>query len=165
MHHFNCSICQEKHPIYTLIELPQPRIISEITSRQLALPLEMIAKDIFLVNYEDFYIESELSIPIQGTADSLDFLIWVKVWEDELLSKTEALLIDRFIQVNGTLDAHIPFYPETFEQSLSIMIDNQQKNKPSVVQVTPLNELSVDFEKGITWQRLVDLLEQYYHLE
>ncbi|MEM9681471.1 MAG: DUF2199 domain-containing protein, partial [Bacteroidota bacterium] len=148
MNNFLCKICQKEHPIYTLVEMPQPTIISEITSGKLPLEMEVISKDIFLVNYEDFYIESELSIPIKDFEDSLDFLVWVKVWEDEFLSKLEAQDTERFFTVNGTLDAYLPFYPETFEQSLKIKIDKKQDQKAMVTQITPLNELSVDFEKG-----------------
>ena len=90
-------------------------------------------------------------------------MVWVKVWEDEFLSKLEAQDTERFFTVNGTLDAYLPFYPETFEQSLKIKIDKKQDQKAVVTQITPLNELSVDFEKGISWERLASLLEQYYH--
>ena len=137
-------------------------IISEITSGQLDLPMNIIAKDIFVINHEYFYFESELSIPIKDYEDSLDFHVWVKVWDNELMSKKEALLADRFITVKGSLDAYLPFYPETYEQILSITIDNQQKLKSYVSHIEPLNELSVDFEKGISWQRLINLLEKYY---
>ncbi len=166
MSFFDCTICGDSHKLITLLEFPQPDIISKITSGQIDSSIKFSAKNSFVINSETIVIQTLLSIPIIDFEDSFDLFIWVKIEKEEYLSKLEKLRETDFKKLNmkGVLIDPIPFFSGTDNLDIEVEVDEKEKNHLfSIVKIQKEIELKSFLKNGISKKDLAIILSPLYH--
>ena len=163
MNKFRCEICGLEHKLETLLEFPQPEIISRISRGEIEGNIDLFSKHGFLVNKEFFIIESELSIVVSDYDDQLDMLVWVEVTREEFDKKIKLIKKGEKTNFQGKLNRPIPFYADTDRLIVEISLDIGYNEKPSVLAVHDEGELRHDFYEGITLKKLQQIMERLYH--
>lgn len=166
MNKFTCSTCGEVHPLVTLLEFPQPDIISEISSGKKKGELNVLSKNIYRVDWEKLILKVELNLNIIDYEDELDILIWAEVESKHVREKMSELLADETTEVvlEGILIQEIPFYRNTINSPITLIISNNKMDLH--IQTVFKNEhLKTDLEKGIAVKDLTNILEKLYHYD
>ncbi len=124
MNKFNCSTCGETHPLITLLEFPQPSVVSEISSGQVERHLNVITKNIYGIDRKKIVAKVELNLKIVDYEDELDILIWVEVEGTHLTEKIHELLASKGdnVSLDGKLIQEMPFYRNTLNSPVSLTI-------------------------------------------
>lgn len=114
MSFFDCTICGNSHKLTTLLEFPQPDIISKITSGELDHSLNVVSKFAFGINKEYLVLQTKLSITIIGFEDEFDLYVWGKIISEEYLTKVRLIQESRYkkVKMDALLLDPIPFFLE-----------------------------------------------------
>jgi len=166
MNKFTCSTCGMIHPLVTLLEFPQPDIISEISSGQLEATLHVLAKNIYLVDRKKLIAKVELNLNIIDYEDELDILIWAEVDGKHLKEKLSALQEDENAKIilEGKLVQEIPFYRNTLNSPITLLVF-ANNNDFTIQSILTNKRLATDIKKGIKLKDLTKILEQLYHYD
>ena len=166
MSFFNCTICGDSHKLVTLLEFPQPEIISKITSGEVDLSLDVVSKNGFLINRETIIYQSLLSLPIIDFEDNFDLLIWVKIERKEYLPKLEKLRESDFQKLNikAVLNDPIPFFTGTDNLKVEVEVDaEEEEHLFSIVKIEKDIKLNFFLRNGISKKELAIILSPLYH--
>ncbi len=166
MSFFDCTICGNSHKLITLLEFPQPDIISKITSGQVDSSLKIFAKNNFVINKETIVVQSLLSLPIIDFEDEFDLLVWVEISGHEYLSCLEKLRKVNYSKANAEakLIDPIPFFSGTNNLLLKVEVDAD--NEDGVFSIIEINEninLKKYLKNGISKKELAVILSPLYH--
>lgn len=163
MKEFLCKKCGEYHNLDTLLEFPQPEVISKITSGELKQDLRVIAKSAFVINNEYLLLESELLLEILDYEDDFEMLVWVEISNKEFVSKREEFEKFDEVKLLGKLNGYLPFYEGTYDLPVEIMIETAKDELPKIVDIKKENEFRSDFIKGITLEKVQKVLTRLNH--
>jgi hypothetical protein len=166
MSFFKCTICGDSHKLITLLEFPQPDIISKITSGQIDSTLDLITKNSFLINKETFVIQFLLSLPITDFEDTFDLMVWGEISAEELLPKLGKMKASKAEKVNiiVSLIGSIPFFSGTENLVMEIQADYKEEDHLfSVVEIEKNIELKKILKNGISKKELAKILSPLYH--
>lgn len=163
MNKYNCKSCGLEHKLITLIEFPKPSVISEITSGFKDGEIEMLSKDMILVNNNTIYFEAELIIPITDFEDELELLTWCVVGKNEIQKYIPFAEETKELNLKVKLDGQIPFYMESDELEMQVRIDLFSRDKPKIKKIFGNYQLINDFENGISLNSLREYLSKFYH--
>ncbi len=166
MNKFTCSTCSEIHPLVTLLEFPQPAIISAISSGQSEADLNVLSKNIYRIDWKKLIIKVELNLRILDYEDDLDILIWSEVDLKHLKEKLPEFTSKKGgdIVLDAKLIQEIPFYRNTINSPITLTISHDGFDL-YVKSVTTNEQLMADIEKGIELKDLTKILEQLYHYD
>ncbi len=163
MNEFECKTCGGVHQLSTLIEFPQPDIISQITSGKVDQTLEHLGRNTMLINREYILMECEMKIPIVDRDDDLDYLVWVRMDKADVKKAIGSSKDKESIKIKGKLIHPIPFYDNTEE--LDVHIGSINFEEISICSIDRSTELRQDFIRGISFDKLIIMLEKYYHMD
>lgn len=163
---FDCTICGNSHKLITLLEFPQPEVISKITSGELNQSLDVISRNSFGINKEYLVLQAQLSLPIIDFEDDFDLYVWVKIIGEEYLSKIRYIQESRYtkIKMEGLVLQSIPFFLDANDLLVEIEVDvNQEDMLFSIVNINKEIQLKNFLKDGISKKDLAVILSPLYH--
>lgn len=163
MEKFNCTICGKNHQLYTHIEAPQPEIIGRITSGELNQELNVVAKNIYLINREYGLFESELKVRINDSDDNLEIFVWVKVNGKIFYDVVKKNKTKGIVNIEGELVGAIPFYNNGIKVLIEIDLDKDEN--AAISKIIDKSTLKLHFEKGITKNQMIEMYTRIYHTD
>jgi hypothetical protein len=122
--------------------------------------LDVVAKSIFIVNREYGLFESELKIEINDIEDNLDLFVWIKIDGKRFYKIVNENGKSGIISMKGQLVGQIPFYSTDIEVIIDIDLDIDEPAQ--VTKILCDGNLKKDFEKGISSERLIEMLTNLY---
>lgn len=161
MESFTCSNCGQKHKLSTLMEFPQPEIISKISSGKVDSKLEVIAKNFYSIDKRTIICQSELEIEILEMDDELQMLVWAQINPTEFLEAYELGKEKGLLEIKAQLLHSIPFYKNSENLEINLFVDMDKNENPKVKGIRNHPMLHEDMQKGITKN---DLLKLYSKL-
>lgn len=157
MESFICYNCGEKHKFTTLIEFPEPEIISNISSGKTDKSLDVIAKNFFVIDKSVLICQTEIQIPLKDYDDNLEILIWSKININQLTNIFESNKTKNELKVNAELQNPIPFYDHKNILEVIISVELDKNENAKVVDVVNHSELNQDIKEGIELKKLIKM--------
>jgi len=148
MNKFICKICRDEHKLETLIEFPQPGIISDISSgRKLV------------------YLKCQLIIDIiDDEFEELELLVWVEVSKEEFTAHMINLKDKDEVTLDGVLVHSIPFYKNKKDLQIKLRFDlNSDFDLPKIVGAKNNTELENGISSGTSLNDWLEKLSELYH--
>lgn len=166
MSFFDCTIWGNSHKLITLLEFPQPDVISKITSGELNHTLDFITKTAFGVNKEYLVLQAQLSLPIIDFEDDFDLYVWIKITGDEYLSKIRLIQESRYtkVKVEGLLLQPISFFSGSNDLLVEVEVDSKLNDLAfPIVEIKKEIDLKRILKNGISKKELAVILSPIYH--
>lgn len=160
MYSFQCLNCFKTHHLQSLIEFPQPEMISDISSGKIKKELILGAKNMFNVNNEYLITQVELIINITDYEDQLEFLVWFKTEIKEVKIAVLRYKDSKEIILKGNLIHEIPIYKNTENLPVELSITPDSFNVPKVSNIERDIKLKKDFTEGIKLKELIILYSE-----
>ncbi len=166
MSFFDCTICGNSHKLITLLEFPQPEIISKITSGELDHTLNVVSKSAFGIDRKYLLLQAKFSIPIIDFEDEFDLYVWIKIISEEYLSKVRLIQESRYkkVKMEALLVQPIPFFSGTNDLIVEVEVNvNQDDSIFPIVEIKKEIELKHILKNGISKKELAVILSPLYH--
>lgn len=155
MNSFKCINCGENHNLETLIEFPEPLIISDITSGRSSDSLHIVSKNLVLINKEKVISQAEIEIEITDFDDNLLLLVWIEM-KPELLANALGGNEHRTVEIDGKLLHPIPFYDKMNQAKVVVRINPEEDENPKLIRTIENSQLNLDLENGINTNKLIN---------
>jgi len=163
MDKYNCEICGKKHAIYTSLEIPFPRIISEIEEKERDNRVKEI-DGFYIVDDTLLFANGWVNIEVEGK--EFPFFYW-KTWtsisKEKFMDNLEELNSGNVIEFDGKLEEDLPFYLNSIDLKSKTLI--QAANEGMIVEILIQEEskLKEDQSKPISEKRMIEIMQMIHH--
>jgi hypothetical protein len=122
----------------------------------------LIDSDLCVVDNRHFFIRGLLPLPILGTAQSFDWLVWVSLSKKNFNRAADLWEIrgrEKEPPYFGWLNSRLPVYPETSELKVNVHT-LPVGTRPTIKLEQSKHPLSIEQREGITMERAKSLAKQ-----
>ncbi len=151
---YSCPNCGEIHKYSTLLEFPQPEIISRISRGENNSNLKVLDKNFFVIDRSLLVCQGEIEIPILDYDDSFEMLIWLQVDGIKLKKLVQESNKNLPIAIDGKMLHPIPFYDNSENLNLQVAIDFFSNHNPKVTSILNHEELNRNIQEGLKLEEL-----------
>jgi hypothetical protein len=164
MFRFQCARCDEWHEGAPSLAFNLPDYCRPFSKEEFAKRVRY-KEDMLVVDDEHYFIRSCLSVPIEGSRESFLWGLWTTVSRDNFGKYLDTLESG---EPNGPyfswLGNNIPGYPAVMGLKAQT-VPRAGGERPAVVLEESDHPLSIDFHRGMPFERARALFERALHLE
>lgn len=159
MKKYQCSICNKKHAVFYSTESPMPDELENMESDE---SIERLTDNAFLVNSKHLIISGDINIETEIEDLDMQHRVWVKINAKEFFSNYDALKAKNEINMDCELLSELPFYPKSKGLRAHFKM---QSSIYGTIKVNSGSKLKEDQESPISELRVIELMENLYHIE
>ena len=163
MEKYKCKICEKNHQIYRSMDIPLPRIISEMSIEE---------REKRVKEFSGFYYVDENLLFANGwvniEVENYEFPFyywktWTSISKKEFLERLEVLKTGKVIGFAGKLEEELPFYINSKDLKTKTLI--QLTNEEILVEIKAEEEgqLKEDQSEPITVNRMIEIMQMINH--
>ena len=163
MKKYQCPICEKTHDIYWGLEMPSPDRIFALSEEERKARVKEWEGFYFLDN-KHFFVNGYIYIPFEDDEDTfLSWKVWASISHKQFVENLEALKMGERIEFDGELEDAIIFYPNSKGLKLKVFIQLTNEAINIEILVEENSVLKKDQEKPISKERVMELMEVFYH--
>ncbi|MGK0364037.1 MAG: hypothetical protein ACI85O_001091 [Saprospiraceae bacterium] len=163
MEKYKCEICGKKHPIYTSIDVPLPRIISEMSDEEKA----KLIKEYNGLYYPDgklLYINGWVVVEVENYEYPFySWKTWSSISTERFLQKMEELKTGKIVKFSGKLEEDLPFYPNSKDLKTQTLIYATNEEIVVEIKIIEDSKLKEDQSKPISEKRMIEIMQMLHH--
>ena len=159
---FKCRTCGEEHEGAPSFSFEAP-IYYEILTSEEKREKARLGTDFCVIDENHFFIRALLEIHIHGSDEPFLWGVWVSVSQDNFKKYYEhfgdSYYEDEYF---GWFSNKLPYYPDTLNIKTYARV-KPDGQRPKLELEPSDHPLSVDYYKGISWQKAVGIAEAAIH--
>lgn len=164
MEKYKCEKCGKNHTIYRSIEIPLPRMISEMSEEEREKRVKEFS-GFLIVDDEFLFANGWVNIEVEN--HEFPFYYW-KTWSsisrNKFSENIEELKTGKVIEFDGKLEEElIPFYPNSKDLKTKTLIQATSEGIIVEIQVEEKSQLKEDQSKPITEKRMIEIMQMIHH--
>lgn len=163
MEKYKCERCGKNHTVYKSMEIPLPRMISEMSEEE---------REKRVKEYSGFYFVDDKFLFANGWVNievenyEFPFYYW-KTWSSisrkKFLDNLEELKTGKVIEFEGKLEEELLFYPNSKDLKTKTLIQVTNEGIIIEIQAQEESKLKEDQSKPITEKRMIEIMQMLHH--
>ena len=163
MEKYKCEICGKNHKVYRSMDIPLPRMISEMSEEEREKRVKEFS-GFYYVDDELLFANGWVNIEVENY--EFPFYYW-KTWSSisrkKFLDNLEELKTGKVIEFDGKLEEELPFYPNSKDLKTKTLIQATNEGIIVEIQAKEESQLKEDQSKPITEKRMIEIMQMLNH--
>ncbi len=158
MKKFHCSICDKNHFLFYSTESPLP---NEVLDYEDSKDVTQLSEDAYVIKKEHLIFAAHINVTTEIPNYEIHYKVWVKLNVKDFDEKFEILTSGNPITLESEILSELPFYPKSRGLKATLTLD---KSRSGLIEVESESKLKNDQQHAITKERLIQIMENFYHL-